>query len=195
LGGTFDPVHNGHLIVAEEIRVNLGLVEVWLVPAGQPWFKDTRLISSARQREEMVRLAITGNPYLKLSTSEVDRPGPSYTVDTIDILQHQLGTEAKLFFLLGSDALYELPQWKEPRRLIQICRLVAFNRPGFDLPFLESMESVIPGLSQHVIFLEVSHIDISATEIRRLVAQGASIRDLVPEAVERYILEQRLYTA
>jgi len=198
-GGTFDPIHLGHLAVAEEVRTSLGLAEVLFVPAGQPWLKvdktlrADRSISAAQHRVQMVKLAIAGHPHFKLSTCEVDRPGPSYAVDTIDILQQQLGTEARLFFLLGSDALSELPQWKEPSRLIQICRLVAFTRPRFALPSLESLESAIPGLSQHVTFVEVPQIDISATQIRNRVSRGASIHGLVPQAVERYILEQGLY--
>lgn len=193
LGGTFDPIHLGHLAVAEEVRTSLGLAEVLFVPAGEPWLKADRPISPAKHRVEMVKLAIAGNPHFKLSSCEVDRPGPSYAVDTIDILQEQLGTEARLFFLLGSDALSELPQWKEPSRLIQICQLVAFNRPGFPLPPLEPLESAIPGLSQHVTFVEVPQIDISATQIRNRVSRGASLHGLVPQAVERYILEQGLY--
>jgi len=192
-GGTFDPIHLGHLAVAEEVRTTLGLAEVLFLPAGQPWLKADRSISPAKHRVEMVKLAIAGNPHFKLSSCEVDRPGPSYAVDTIDILQEQLGTEARLFFLLGSDALSELPQWKEPSRLIQICQLVAFTRPGFPLPPLEPLESAIPGLSQHVTFVEVPQIDISATQIRNRVSRGASLHGLVPQAVERYILEQGLY--
>jgi nicotinate-nucleotide adenylyltransferase len=192
-GGTFDPIHLGHLAVAEEVRTNLGLAEVLFVPAGQPWLKADRAISAAQHRVEMIKLAIAGNPHFKLSTCEVDRLGPSYAVDTIDILQQQLGTEARLFFLLGSDALSELPQWKEPSRLIQICHLVAFTRPGFALPPLESLELVIPGLSQHATFVEVPQIDISATQIRNRVARGVSIHRLVPQSVERYIQEQGLY--
>lgn len=200
-GGTFDPIHLGHLAVAEEIRASLGLAEVLFVPAGHPWLKvDKTLrvdksISPTKHRVQMVKLAIAGHPHFRLSTCEVDRPGPSYAVDTIDILQRQLGTEARLFFLLGSDALSELPQWKEPSRLIQICHLVAFTRPGFALPPLESLESAIPGLSQHVTFVEVPQVDISATQIRNRVSRGASIHGLVPPSVERYIQEQGLYLA
>jgi len=192
-GGTFDPIHLGHVAVAEEVRTSHGLAEVLFVPAGQPWFKADRSISAAQHRVQMVKLAIAGHPHFKLSTCEVDRPGPSYAVDTIDVLQQQLGTEARLFFLLGSDALSELPQWKEPSRLIQICHLVAFTRPGFALPPLESLESTVPGLSQHVTFVEVPQIDISATQIRNRVFRGASIHGLVPPSVERYIQEQGLY--
>ena len=193
-GGTFDPIHLGHLAVAEEVRVRLRLARLLFVPAGQPWLKGDRSISPARHRVEMIRLAIANNPHFELATIEVDKPGPSYTVDTINSLCNQLGAATRLFFLLGSDTLFELPQWKEPWRLVQLCHLVAFTRPGSDLPSLSWLESAIPGISQHITFVEVPQIDISATEIRRRGSQGGSIRYLVPEAVERYILEQGLYT-
>lgn len=192
-GGTFDPIHFGHLIVSEEVRAKLALEEVLFIPAGQPWLKANRPVSSARDRVEMVRLAIADNPHFQLSTTEVDRPGPSYAVDTIDELRQRLGSEAKLFFLLGSDALDELPQWKEPRRLIQLCRLVVFTRPGFSLPPMEPLESAIPGLAKNSVSVQVPQVDISATDIRRRVAQGASIRQFVPLTVEKYILQQGLY--
>ena len=193
LGGTFDPIHLGHLVVAEEVRSQLGLAEVLFIPTGQPWLKSDRAVATARLRLEMVRLATRGNPHFKVSTIETDRPGPSYTVDTMEMLWRQAGDGAELWFFLGGDALAELPKWKEPQRLIQLCRLAAFARPGFPLPPLEPLELAIPGLSQRVTSVEVSQIDISATEIRRRVAQGVSIHDLVPEAVEGYIEEHGLY--
>lgn len=192
-GGTFDPIHLGHLAVAEEVRAKLGLDEVIFVPAGQPWLKVDRPISPAEHRLKMVSLAIAENHHFKISAIEVDRPGPSYTVDTIAALRDQLGAMVKLYFLLGVDALFELPQWKEPSRLVHMCQLVAFNRPGAALPSLRLLESSIPGISQRVSFVEVSQIDISATQIRQQIAQGASIHQLVPEAVEKYIWEQGLY--
>ncbi|MBM4461978.1 MAG: nicotinate-nucleotide adenylyltransferase [Chloroflexi bacterium] len=192
-GGTFDPIHRGHLVVAEEIRDELGLTEVFFVPTGQPWLKSHRAISPAQQRLEMVRLATRANPHFKVSTIEIDRSGPSYTVDTMKMLRQQAGDEAELWFFLGSDVLAELPKWREPQRLIQLCRLAAFARPGFPLPRLEGLEVAIPGLSQRVTFVEVSQIDISGTDIRRRLAQGASIHNLVTEAVEKYIQEHGLY--
>jgi len=193
-GGTFDPIHWGHLAVAEEVRAKLELDEVIFIPAGQPWLKADRSISPTIHRLKMVSLAIADKSYFKVSAVEIDRSGPSYTVDTVTSLRHDVGTKAELFFLLGSDALIDLPQWKEPSRLVQMCRLVTFNRPGAVLPSLTLLEEAIPGVSQHIIVIEVSQIDISATRIRQQVALGASIHQLVPEAVERYILEQGLYT-
>ena len=193
MGGTFDPIHNGHLIVAEEVKAKLNLAEVLFVPAGQPWLKANSPISPAEHRLQMVRLAIADKPYCKLSTMEIERAGPSYTVDTIAELQGQLGAEDKLFFILGWENLAELPHWHEPSRLIKMCYLVAVPRPGYSAPDLNSLEVAIPGLSRRVILLDAPEIDISASEIRNRVAQGLSIHHLVPEPVERYIREQGLY--
>ncbi len=193
VGGTFDPIHIGHLIVAEEVRARLNLVEVLFVPAGQPWLKPSSPISVAEHRVQMVRLAIANKPYFKLSTMEIERPGPSYTVDTIAELQGQLDAGDELFFILGWDNLAQLPQWHEPSRLVKICRLVAVPRPGYSPPDLNSLEAVITGLSQRVIMLDKPEVDIDATEIRDRVAQGLSIHHLVPEPVERYIKQHGLY--
>ncbi len=192
LGGTFDPLHMGHLMVAEEARARLDLAEVLFMPAGQPWLKLNNAISPAQHRLEMVRLAIADKPYFKLSTMEIERSGPTYTVDTIAELQAQLGG-AELFFILGWDNLNQLPQWREPSRLIKLCRLVAVPRVDFPTPDLASLEASLPGLSKSVILLDEPRIDINASEIRRRVAQGLSIHQLVPEPVERYIQEHRLY--
>jgi nicotinate-nucleotide adenylyltransferase len=191
LGGTFDPIHIGHLIVAEEARIKLGLAKVLFVPAGQPWLKQDRDITPAVHRVEMVRRAIAENPYFKLSTLEVDRPGPSYTVDTLGLLQDQLSSEASLFFILGRDTLAELPLWKEPRKVIQLCRLVVPPRLGSR--DLRHLEEAIPGLLERVIQLDMPVIGISSSEIRQRIARGLSIRYLVPPGVERYITEQGIY--
>jgi len=195
LGGTFDPIQLAHLVVAEEARTRLDLAEIIFVPAGQPWLKANSPISTAEHRIQMVRLAIADKPYFKLSTVEIDRAGPSYSVDTVAELQGQLGAGDELFFILGYDSLAELPLWHEPSQLIQMCRLVAVPRPGYSVPDLKKLEADIPGLSQRVILLEKPEIDISATEIRNRAAHGLSIIHLVPEPVERYIKQHRLYMA
>ena len=193
LGGTFDPIHTGHLIVAEEVRARLNLAVVLFVPAGQPWLKPDIPVSAAEHRVQMVRLAIADKPYFKLSTMEIERPGPSYTVDTIAELQKQLGAEDELFFILGWDSLAELPRWHEPSQLIKMCRLVAVPRPGYPHPRLKSLERALPGLAQNVMLMDKPEIDIDATEIRDRVARGLSVHHLVPEPVERYIKQHRLY--
>ena len=193
LGGTFDPIHIGHLILAEEARARLNLAEVLFVPAGQPWLRVDSPISPAEHRVEMVRLAIADKPYFKLSTMEIERVGPSYTVDTIAELKAQLGAEDELFFILGWDNLAELPQWNQPSRLIAMCRLVTVPRPGYPPPDLKALEVLIPGLSQRVMLMDKPERDISASVIRSRVAQGLPIHHLVPEPVNRYIKEHELY--
>ena len=193
MGGTFDPIHNGHLAVAEEVRSRLDLTVILFVPAGQPWLKVDNPVSPAEYRVHMVRLAIADKAHLKLSTIEIERPGATYTVDTMAELQAQLGAENELFFILGWGSLAKLPQWKEPSRLITMCQLVVVPRPGYPRPDLKALEALIPGLSQRVILLEKPEIDISASEIRDRVARGLSISHLVPEPVESYIKQQKLY--
>ncbi len=193
MGGTFDPIHIGHLMVAEEVTNRLGLGEVLFVPAGQPWLKPDSPVAAAEHRVEMVRLAIADKPYFKLSTVEIERAGPSYTVDTIAQLQGRLGARDELVFILGWDSLAGLPRWKEPSRLIKMCRLVAVPRPGYSAPDLDALEALIPGLSQRVTLVDKPEIDISASEIRRRIAHGLSIHHLVPEPVEKYIKQHRLY--
>jgi nicotinate-nucleotide adenylyltransferase len=191
LGGTFDPIHIGHLVVAEEARIKLGFDEVLFVPAGQPWLKLDRNITEAVHRVEMVRRAIADNPHFKLCTLEVERPGPSYTVDTLTRLQKELGSEASLFFILGRDTLAELPLWKEPKKLVQLCRLVVAPRLGSK--DLKHLKTEIPGLLDKIIQLDMPIIGISSSQIRQRIAQGLPIRYLVPVAVEKYITEHKIY--
>ncbi|MCJ7515601.1 MAG: nicotinate-nucleotide adenylyltransferase [Dehalococcoidia bacterium] len=193
LGGTFDPIHSGHLVIAEEARLKLDLTRVIFVPAGQPWLKTDRETTPAVHRIEMVKRAIAGRTDFELSTVEVDRPGPSYAVDTVAILQQQLGEGAKIFFLIGWDSLVELPQWHNPAGLVQLCSLVAVTRPGLSRPDLKSLESSAPGIKKSVVWLDIPPIDISSSDIRDRVARGLSIHGLVPDNVESYIKENKLY--
>lgn len=141
----------------------------------------------------MVRLAIADKPYFRLSTVEVERAGSSYTVDTIADLQGQIGAEDELFLILGWDSLAELPQWQEPSRLITMCRLVVVPRLGYPRPKLKSLEASIPDISQRVMLLDKPKIDISASNIRDRLAKGLSVHHLVPEPVNEYIKQHRLY--
>jgi len=195
LGGTFDPIHIGHLKVAEEAIARLDLPRILFMPAGQPWLKlnNANAISPVPHRLEMVRLAISSNPRFKLSTLEIERSGPTYTVDTIAQLQSQIGAGDEIFFILGWDNLMQLPQWHQPQRLIEMCRLVAVPRVDFPLPDLPALEKELPGIKERVILFDKPRIDINASEIRRRAAQGKSISDFVPKAVESYIKEHSLY--
>ena len=193
LGGTFDPIHNGHLAVGDEVRSRLKLDEILFVPAGQPWLKAGKPLAKAEHRLEMVRLAIADRAYCKVSTMEIDRGGLSYTVDTIAQLRGELGEGDDLVFILGWDSLAELTEWREPERIIRLCQLVAVPRPGYPRPDLSDLEKSIPGLSERVTVLDKPEVDISASGIRERVERGQSISGLVPEAVERYIREKGLY--
>jgi len=193
LGGTFDPVHIGHLIIAEGVRVELGLEKVLFVPAGQPWLKLQHAITPAGYRVEMLRLAILPNLHFELSDVEVERSGPSYTIDTVVELRNRLGAQADLFFILGCDALAQFPEWKEPSKLIQLCKLAVVPRANLALPDLEGVERRIPGITDRVSYVATPIIDISSSQIRERVARGSSIRHLVPDKVEEYIAKRRLY--
>jgi nicotinate-nucleotide adenylyltransferase len=193
IGGTFDPIHNGHILIAREVKARLKLAEVIFVPAGQPWMKSEKPITPAVHRLEMVRMAIAPYPYFKVSTMEVDRVGPTYTIDTILGIRAKLNAEDEVYFILGWDSLVQFPRWRDAPRLIKMCRLTAVPRPGYTLPDLNSLEAKIPGLSGRVVLLDKPEIDISATDIRQRVAQGLSINHLVPRVVAIYIRKHRLY--
>jgi nicotinate-nucleotide adenylyltransferase len=193
LGGTFDPVHLGHIMMAEEAKAALDLSEVLLVPAGQPISKPNETVTPARHRLEMLRLAVDGSDFLKVSAIEIERKGPSYTVDTIAEMRKKAGRGDELFFILGYDSLEQLPDWHEPSRLIGMCTLVAVPRPGYAKPSLKALEGVLPGISKKVIFLDRPKVDISATVIREMVAEGESIDHLVPGPVAEYIKKNKLY--
>jgi nicotinate-nucleotide adenylyltransferase len=193
LGGTFDPVHLGHLEIAREARRTLNLKEFILVPAGQPPFKPDRLITASKQRLKMLHLAVANAPDLHISTIEIERPGPSYTADTLAELKGRYGVDDELFFILGWDSLEQLPGWYQPSRIIAMCRLVAVPRPGRPRPNLEELEARVPGVSRRLIFLEKPEIDISSSHIRELAARGEPIEHLVPGPVAQYIRAHKLY--
>jgi nicotinate-nucleotide adenylyltransferase len=193
LGGTFDPIHYGHLAIAEDVWAALHLDEVLLVPAGEPPHKRGRPISPVADRVAMVEAAIADNPHFRLSRVEVDRPGPSYSVDTVGLLRQQLGPEAQLFFIVGGDALADLPSWREPAVLAERCQIVAVHRPGWQPGDLAPLEAAIPGACQRIIHLPVVQLDLAASDIRRRVATDQPITYLVPPAVRRYIESHHLY--
>ena len=169
LGGTFDPIHNAHIILAEEATSSLDLAEVLFIPTAETPLKEDLPISAVEHRVQMVRLAIADFPRFRLSTVEIDRPGVSYTVDTISELRDKLGAEDELYFIIGWDSLAQLHRWKEPARMVQMCRLVAVPRPGYSLPDLDSLEKDVPGLSHKLIVLDKPEVDISSTSIRESI--------------------------
>lgn len=195
LGGSFDPIHVGHLGITREVHERLGLDRSVFLPAGQPPHKLDKRLTDVEHRLAMVRLAIADRPHLTMSRVDVDRPGPCYSVDTVRLLRDQfrsVGTEPEIYFLIGADSLIELPTWYRPRELLQLCTVVAVGRPGYRVD-PGALGRLLPG-APPVTYLELdSPVDVSSTGIRQRVAEGRSIRGLVPEAVERYILEHNLY--
>lgn len=187
-GGTFDPIHVGHLIAAQEAGERLGLDEVVFVPSGIPPHKDSLRISSPESRLEMTRLGIEGNEHFGLSDLEVRRESTSFTIETVSHFRHALGDRAELFLIVGADSILEISTWKDPHGLVSKCRPVVVSRPGFDLTKLE------PWLRECVRILDGVLVGISSTDIRERVASGRSIRYLVPPSVAAYIFEHKLYT-
>lgn len=193
LGGTFDPIHLGHLIVAEEARERLGLAQVIFVPAGQPWMKGGKSITPGWERLRMAELAVESNPFFCVAANEVERSGPTYTVDTLQELQRDLDPDSRLRFIVGMDSLEQFHRWKDPEKLLELCQLVVVNRPGHQGVDINTLVGRFPQAGTRLSLLTVPRIEISATDIRRRVSQGISVRYLVPEAVEAYIREHRLY--
>lgn len=192
-GGTFDPVHIAHLILAERCRDELQLDEVWFVPAPSPPHKDDRGITPADQRAEMLQLAIAGCPHLAVSRIEFDRAGPSYTVDTLRQLVDE-GADRELFLLVGADSLRDLGSWREPERIAELATIVAVNRGRDALPEAAELQHWLGDkIAARVRQVSIPAIDLSATEIRSRVAQERTVRFHIPRAVEAYIHEHRLY--
>jgi len=191
-GGTFDPIHIGHLVAAEETRVQLSLERVVFVPAGLPPHKLANHISPVEHRLAMVQLAIASNPYFTVSRVDIDRFGPCYTVDTMELLRDEWGPGTELYFIMGSDSLADILTWHKPERLIRLCRLAVVKRPGYDVD-IEELDRLLPGIASRVRFINSPLIDVLSCDIRRRVREGLSIKYQVPEVVEKYIYEHGLY--
>jgi len=193
LGGTFDPPHVGHLWLATLAADALGLDHVLLLPAGQPPHKIDHQLSSAADRLLMTRLAIVGDPRLRLSAIEIDRAGPSYTVDSVDELRRTLGDDVRLVLVMATDSLAALGTWHEPERLLSLVELAVGPRTGTPAPSPEVLRERWGEAAGRIRLLEGPSLDVSSSEIRRRVAAGKAIRYLVPRAVEEHIHERGLY--
>lgn len=193
LGGTFDPVHVGHLAAAEDAAYALALDLVLFVPNHVPPHKRGRQVTGAAERAAMVELAIAGNPLFALSRIELERPGPSYTLDTLRALRGELEATAHLFFLVGCDAVPELHSWHEPDALLREFTLVILERPTGSAVDWEAVERRFPLMRRQVRICRIPQLEISSREIRQRVAEGRPIRYYVPGAVEDYIRERGLY--
>lgn len=183
MGGTFDPIHNGHLVAASEVAAALNLDEVLFVPTGEPWQKDQ--VTPTSDRQLMVEIATAANPRFKVSTVDIDRSGPTYTVDTLRDLR-ALHPDAELFFITGADAVTSIAGWKDAAELWGLAHFVAVTRPGHNLDLPAAPEGAIE-------VLEIPALAISSTDIRARVAQGKPIWYLVPDGIVQYIAKHGLY--
>lgn len=197
MGGTFDPVHNGHLVTSEEARYQFGLEKVIFIPSARPPHKRESKQSPFEDRYRMVELAVEGNDYLSASALEMKREGLSYTIDTLRELRRIHGAEAELFFVTGADAILEILTWKDPGEILAISRLIAATRPGYNL---ERLNEALPGYNSlgepaagKVHAMEIPALSISSTDIRKRVMEKRPFRYLVPEPVWAYISKKGLY--
>lgn len=193
LGGTFDPIHRGHLVVADEAARRLGLDVIVLAPAGESWHKATTAAARSADRLAMVQAAIAGDPRLRATSVDIDRGGPTFTVDTLDDLRAEdarlhPGDPAQWVFIAGADALASLASWRDPEGILARAEVVAVTRPGHPLQIPEPFAA-------RVTCLEIPALDISSSEVRRRVAAGEPIDDVVPAGVARLIDERGLYAA
>ena len=187
-GGTFDPIHNGHIEAANSAHQTLKLDKVIMVPAGDPYLKRTKLVASPKERYRMVSLAVRKIPSLEVSDIEIFRPGPSYTIDTVRELKRE-GHE--VIVLLGTDSIIEMDEWQDPDLLHSECEVVGLIRPGFQIDKSKSYLSRQRKYSLRTI--EVNSPEISSTRVRNLIQDGVDVADLIPQEVNEYIKEQKLY--
>jgi nicotinate-nucleotide adenylyltransferase len=191
-GGTFDPIHVGHLAIAEAAADELGFERVDFVPAGEPRLRAAGPVATGGQRADMVGLAIAGNARFALNATEVLRPGPTYTVDTLAEYAAEAAA-AEAWFILSAEQLRRLPEWHEPARILALARLAVVPRPGVETPDAAWVERTFPGCGDRVTFLDGPLLDVSGTSVRELLVAGRSVRYLVPDAVIAYIEDHGLY--
>ena len=193
LGGTFDPIHLGHLLIAEAARERLGLDRVLFIPTGQPYLRPDGPVASAAHRLAMTRLGVADNPAFDVSAMEVERPGPTYTLDTLEALARERGDGVEVFFVLGVDSARTLARWHEPTQVLARCTPVVVLRPGAGAWEPQELDELSPGVSQRTFQLTGPQLGISGTELRRRIAGGESVRYWVPRPVEEYIAQHKLY--
>ena len=193
MGGTFDPVHLAHLLIAEEARLELDLERVIFMPAGQPWLRADERLSPAVDRLRMVELAVASNPYFETCSREIDRGGTTYTVDTLEEMVERSDEDTRIFFIVGADALAEFQRWKNPERILELCELAVVSRLGHGDFDRKDWEARFSGGASKVNILKTPQIGISGSDIRSRASRGESLRYMVPESVAEYIREHNLY--
>ncbi|MEM2661517.1 MAG: nicotinate-nucleotide adenylyltransferase [Nitrososphaeria archaeon] len=193
MGGTFNPIHIGHLVTAEEAFYQFKLDEIIFIPSGKPPHKTDGDIAPAEDRYLMTVIATASNPHFTVSRIEIDRVGPSYTVDTLREMKKIYGEETELFFITGADAIIEILTWKDPEIIADLCEFIAATRPGYSLRKFEELHLVGNKKLPKVHFMEIPALAISSTDIRKRVKEGRPIKYLVPEGVAEYLTKRGLY--
>ncbi|MHB1391970.1 MAG: nicotinate-nucleotide adenylyltransferase [Clostridia bacterium] len=194
MGGTFDPVHYGHLVAAEVARAELDLSKVIFIPAGRPPHKQQQFITDSEHRYLMTVLATASNPNFEVSRIEVDKDELAYAIDTVKDMRRTYGEDAAIYFITGADAVLELLTWYKIQELLTLCRFIAVTRPGFYKRDLEQkIEEIASKYNGEILCIEVPLLAISSTDIRERSRSGKPIKYLLPEAVEEYIEKNRLY--
>lgn len=193
MGGTFDPIHYGHLVVAEQVRHSFACDKVLFIPAAIPPHKTQNTITAVADRLAMTKMAVASNPWFEISTLEIERPGPSYTIDTVREIKETYQPE-NLYFITGADAVLEILSWKDVNNLLSLCKFIAATRPGYDLNNLQQrLKSLPQKYFENIIPFYVPSLAISSTDIRNRVNSGKPIKYLLPESVEDYIYDHLLY--
>lgn len=198
MGGTFNPIHYGHLVTAEEARIQFNLDRVLFIPTGDPPHKEGQKITNAQQRYLMTVMATGSNPYFYVSRMEIDRPQPSYTMDTIKDL-HKVYKDSQIFFITGTDAVLDILTWKNPAEILNLCIFIAATRPGYELDKLNNIkkrledELGIADINEKIHIIKIPALAISSTDIRNRVRTGKPIRYLLPEGVANHIYKMNFY--
>lgn len=187
MGGTFNPIHYGHLVVAAEAADQFKLDNIVFIPSGAPPHKSDPDIAPARARYEMTCLATRSNPLFSVSSMEIERGGKSYSIETVESLLTRHGREAQLYFIVGLDSMLEIESWRDVDRLLRLCKFIVALRRGFNA------EEITPAIRKHSHIMKIPEIGISATDVRRRIKEGRSIRYLVTPEVEEYIMKHNMY--
>ena len=194
MGGTFDPIHTGHLIVGEMARQQFSLDKVVFIPAGIPPHKTSKELAQSGDRLEMVRLAVCDNPFFDVSKCEINRDKVAYTVDTLSELKFTYPESTEFYFIIGVDSLFEIKGWKNPAKLFAMCNILVYGRPGFDEERAsDEAQSLRTDFNAGIEFVKGPIIDISSTLIREMIMSNMSIKYIVPDSVEEYIRKNCIY--
>jgi len=193
MGGSFDPIHNGHLVLAEQVRTRFQMDKIIFIPSGRPPHKTT--VVSKAHRYEMTKLAIEDNPYFEISTIELDQENRTYTIDTVKKIKKIYGDETEVYFITGADAMIDLPNWKDFEELVSLCKFIGSTRPGIeDSELAGQIDEIVKNHKADITITEVPALAISSTDIRRRVKYNLSIKYLLPTKTEQYIYDNCLYS-